>query len=75
MNISLPASLRAFIDVQVAERGYATSSEYIRELVRRELDRERLRSLILEGAESPLTKPMTEHDFDELRQIGRGHSA
>ena len=75
MNISLPESLKTFIDSQVAERGYATSSEYIRELVRRDLDRENLRGLLLEGAGSPLTSPMTEADFEDLRNIARGQNA
>ena len=72
MNISLPEALKAFIDDQVAERGYATSSEYIRELIRRERDRERLRVLIDDGAASPLTDPMSEADFEELRDLARG---
>jgi len=52
MNISLPAALRAFVDEQVAHGGYSTSSEYVRELIRRDLDRQRLRGLLLEGAVS-----------------------
>ena len=75
MNISLPDSLKAFVDEQVADRGYATSSEYIRELIRRELDREKLRALLVEGATSPLTTPMTDADFDELRDLARGRIA
>jgi len=75
MNISLPETLKAFVDDQVAERGYATSSEYIRELIRRELDREKLRAMLLEGARSPSTGAMTEDDFEELREIARGHQA
>ena len=38
MNISLPDSLKEFVDEQVAERGYGTSSEYVRELIRKEKD-------------------------------------
>ncbi len=36
MNISLPESLRAFVDRQVNQTGYSTSSEYVRELIRRD---------------------------------------
>jgi antitoxin ParD1/3/4 len=53
MNISLPDDLKTFIDRQVAERGYGTSSEFIRELLRREQERQQLRNLILEGMASP----------------------
>lgn len=54
MNISLPDSLRAFVEERVSEGGYSSSSEYVRELIRREQDRTRLRGLLLEGAESPI---------------------
>jgi antitoxin ParD1/3/4 len=39
MNVSLPDSLKEFVDEQVERRGYGTSSEYIRELIRRDHDR------------------------------------
>ena len=48
MNISLPDELRDFVEEQV-KRGYGTSSEYVRELIRRDQDRLRLRSLLLAG--------------------------
>lgn len=33
MNISLPETLKSFVDEQVSKRGYGTSSEYVRELI------------------------------------------
>jgi antitoxin ParD1/3/4 len=72
MNISLPETLKTFVDDQVATGNYVTSSEYIRELIRREQDRQRLRNLLLEGAASPLTGPMTDEDFAELRRLAAG---
>ncbi len=50
MNISLPDGLKAFVDEQVAERGYGSVSEYVRDLIRKEQERSRLRNLLLEGA-------------------------
>ena len=38
MNISLPETLKSFVDGQVVERGYGTSSEYVRELIRKDQD-------------------------------------
>lgn len=52
MNISLPGSLKAFVDDQVDAGGYGTSSEYVRELIRRDRDRVTLRELLLEGGRS-----------------------
>ena len=73
MNISLPDTLKSFVDAQVSERGYGTSSEYVRELIRADQDRRQLRGLLLQGASSA---PGTAADgayFDALRlRVARG---
>ncbi|HEX2887408.1 type II toxin-antitoxin system ParD family antitoxin [Vineibacter terrae] len=68
MNISLPDALKAFVDEQVAARGYGTSGEYVRELIRKDQDRQKLRSLLLEGAASAPTSPTGETFFEDLRK-------
>ena len=50
MNVSLPKSLKDFVDEQVSRRGYSTNSEYVRELIRRDQSRQELRLMLLEGA-------------------------
>jgi antitoxin ParD1/3/4 len=75
MNISLPEALKTFVDEQVAGRGYGTSSEYVRELIRRDQDRQHLRGLLLEGASSSLTPPVDVAYFDMLRARMRGPKA
>lgn len=67
MNISLPEALKSFVDEQVAQRGYSTSSEYIRELIRKDHDRQHLRGLLLAGAESAPTAPADGVYFESLR--------
>jgi antitoxin ParD1/3/4 len=66
MNISLPDELRDFVEEQV-KRGYGTSSEYVRELIRRDQDRLRLRNLLLAGAASSPTAPVDRAYFKRLR--------
>jgi antitoxin ParD1/3/4 len=73
MNISLPDSLKAFVEEQVAEKGYGTSSEYVRELIRRDQDRQHLRNLLLDGAQSPPARPVDAAYFDTLRDRIRRH--
>lgn len=68
MNISLPDELKSFVDQQVSGGGYTSTSEYVRELLRRERDREKLRSLLLEGMNSPLAGEADAGYFDGLRQ-------
>lgn len=67
MNISLPESLKSFVDEQVNQRGYGTSSEYVRELIRRDQDRQHLRGLLLEGAASAPTQAVDGAYFEALR--------
>ena len=52
MTVSLPDQMRAFVDAQSGEGRYGSTSEYVRELIRRDQDRQRLRSVLLEGAQS-----------------------
>lgn len=68
MNISLPEALKSFVDEQVVSHGYSTSSEYVRELIRRDQDRQSLRALLLEGAASTPTSPVNAAYFDGLRE-------
>lgn len=71
MNISLPEALKSFIDKQVAGRGYGTSSEYVRELIRKDQDRQQLRRLLLDDAESEPGAPADAAYFDKLRNRAR----
>ena len=68
MNISLPDTLKDFVDKQVGARGFGTSSEYVRELIRKDQDRQQLRGLLLAGAQSAPTAPVDAAYFDGLRR-------
>jgi antitoxin ParD1/3/4 len=68
MNISLPDSLKDFVDEQVTQRGYGTSSEYVRELIRKDADRLHLRGLLLEGVASAPAAPADAVYFGALRK-------
>jgi antitoxin ParD1/3/4 len=67
MNISLPEPLKNFVDEHVANAGYGTSSEYVRELIRRDQDRLQLRSLLLDGAKAQVTGEADAQYFSSLK--------
>ena len=67
MNISLPESLKSFVDEQVVQGDYGTSSEYVRELIRKDQDRRHLRGLLLAGGASPQVGPADAAYFSGLR--------
>jgi antitoxin ParD1/3/4 len=76
LNISLPEPLREFVDSQVAEGGYRTASDYIRELVQeaqKRKAREKVEALLLEGLQSEASA-MTKEDWEELKlRVGERH--
>ena len=70
MNISLPESMRTYVEEQVAKGGYGTVSEYIRELIRQDQKRyaqEHLEALLLEGLNSGAATAITEQDWADIR--------
>ncbi len=52
MNVSLPDELKSYVDEQVDGGGYGSTSEYVRDLIRRDKDRRQLRRVLLDGASS-----------------------
>ena len=70
INISLPDSMRNFINERVAKDGYSTTSEYIRHLIRQELERvsqARVEALLLEGLDSGDAVEITDEWWDQKR--------
>jgi antitoxin ParD1/3/4 len=55
------------VDEQVSQRGYGTSSEYVRELIRRDQDRLQLRSMLMAGGASAPSAPADASYFEGLR--------
>lgn len=75
MNVSLPDELKAFVDQQVAAHGYASTSEYLRDLIRKQRDIEQVRQLLLDGANSGPGKRIDDAWFAELRAKARRRTA
>ena len=81
VTISLPESLKAFIDEQLATKGYGNVSEYFRTLLRAAQEREeeaRLESLLVEGLVSggndiPLTREFWKDLKLEAKGLARKH--
>lgn len=69
MNVSLPDSLKQCVDEQVSERGFGTTSEYVRELIRYDRDRALLRERILTSADAEFTEPMDGPYVERLRGV------
>ena len=74
MNVSLPDDLKGFVDAQVSGGDYGSTSEYVRELIRRDRDRRALRAALLEGARSSVVGDADAEYFASLRDRARADS-
>jgi antitoxin ParD1/3/4 len=75
MSFALPESMREYIDERVSAGNYGNTSEYIRDLVRRDQEEQakrRLRDLIEEGVSSGPGRRRAKADKKELLAIARG---
>ncbi len=74
VTISLPESLKEFIDRQLATKGYGNLSEYFRSLLREAQQAQadaRLEALLLEGLASGEDIPLTPEFWTELKTEAR----
>lgn len=74
MNISLPESMRTYVEEQIKNGDYGTASEYVRDLIRRDRaskEQNKLESLLLEGLNSGEATVITESDWADIRATVR----
>ena len=73
MNISLSETLKDYVSERVAEGIYSNTSDYIRALIRSDMKRradQQLEAAILEGIASGPATPMTQEDWQHIREEG-----
>ena len=78
MNVALPEPLRAYVADRVKAGQYGNTSEYVRELIRKDQREQRvlrLRALVEEGLSSGAPVADTPADWDELQAIAWGEPA
>lgn len=78
VTISLPESLKEYIDAEVANGDFGTVSEYLRALLRddrKHKAQEKLEAMLLEGLESAASE-MTPEDWQDVKhQVRARHEA
>lgn len=74
MNVSLPDELKSYVDEKVSNGGFGSTSEYVRELIRRDRDRQQLRRALLDGAVSAPGPDADATYFSSLRDRIRSDS-
>jgi len=75
VTISLPETLKSFVDSQIANKGYGNVSEYFRTLLREAQEKEKdaqLEALLLEGLTSGTSQAITPEFWAELKSEAAG---
>jgi antitoxin ParD1/3/4 len=75
MSFALPESMRDYVSERVRSGQYGNTSEYLRDLIRKDQQEQaarHLRWLIADGLESGDTRPATDEVLDELRRSALG---
>ncbi|MEH2042557.1 type II toxin-antitoxin system ParD family antitoxin [Nostoc sp.] len=70
INISLPESMKAFVEEQVAQGGYGSVSEYLQELITQDQKRkmqEHIEELLIAGLESGETIEVNDEWWQQKR--------
>lgn len=72
MNISLTDNLKAYVEERANSGLYAGASDYVRDLIRQDRERQeklaRMQELWTEGLESGISEKTVEEVFEEARQ-------
>lgn len=72
MNISLPDTMREYVEERIVKDGYGTVSEYFRDLIRADQKRkaeEILEGMLLEGIRSGKPTAFTKQDLEEAKRV------
>jgi len=76
MNVSLPDTMKVFVEEQAAKEGFGTVSEYLRAVIRELQTRQakqEVEAKLLEGLKTPKTR-MTDKHWRELERQVRAKS-
>jgi antitoxin ParD1/3/4 len=71
-NVTLPEPMKAFVESQAAEGGYATPDDYLCALIQeaqRRKARQTVEAMLVKGLRSELS-PMTPQDWEDIRREG-----
>jgi len=74
MNVSLPDELKSYVDDQVGGGAYGSTSEYMRDLIRRDMDRQ-LRSRAADDVERAVDHDLVRLDVWRVLHSRRDISA
>ena len=74
MNVSLPETMKSWVETQVKGEQYANSSDYIRALIRRDIERrEQITLALIEGEKSGISTQSIDDIWNAVK--AKNHNA
>jgi antitoxin ParD1/3/4 len=71
MNISIPDQLKGWAEARVAEGRYSSTSDYVRDLVRRDQETEEKRRVLQAAIDEGRASPVTDETIETILARGR----
>ena len=75
MNISLPEEMKAFVEAQAASGRYSNASDYVRDLIRRDRDRQGGVRSLQAAIEAGLASGVGSRTLDEIMAEARARGS
>jgi antitoxin ParD1/3/4 len=73
MNVSIPEKLKGWAEARVAEGRYSSTSDYVRDLVRRDQEREERLQVLRAAIDEGLASGVSDRDpFEYLEELRAG---
>jgi antitoxin ParD1/3/4 len=73
MSLTLPDSLKAFVESQATKRGYGSPNDYLEALIRedqRKAENDEIENKLLEALQGPPAVPVTAETWEAVKQEG-----
>jgi antitoxin ParD1/3/4 len=73
MNLTLPDSLKAFVESRVAERGYGSADDYVEALIREDQEKAEhgeIEGRLLEALQGAPPTPVTPETWEAVKREG-----
>ena len=68
INISLPETMKNQVEEEVTKGRFASTSDFVRDLIRDYLEDKRIERLLIEGLNDSNTTELTSQDFKDMKK-------
>jgi antitoxin ParD1/3/4 len=68
LNISMPPAMKTRVEEEVASGNFASTSDFIRDLIRDYMEDKRIERLVIEGLNDRNVSPLTKTDFAQMKR-------